>query len=102
MFHSAVEFITEAFMSVSSPRKTDSSTASSIELKLAHSPDSDDAFMFYALATQKVGTGKLKFTHILEDIETLNQKAREEKYDITAMSFHAYAYLADRYILLPC
>src|SRR5512143_1881442 len=89
-------------MSVPSARKSDSSSAPSLELKLAHSPDSDDAFMFYALATKKVRTGRLKFTHILEDIETHNQKAREEKYDITAMSFHAYAYLADRYILLPC
>ncbi|MGE5326835.1 MAG: menaquinone biosynthesis family protein [Deltaproteobacteria bacterium] len=89
-------------MSASSPRKTESSTVPSLELKLAHSPDSDDAFMFYGLATKKVHTGKLKFTHVLEDIESLNQKAREEAYDITAMSFHAYAYLADRYVLLPC
>ena len=87
---------------MSSSRKTESSTASSLELKLAHSPDSDDAFMFYAIATRRVRTGKLKFTHTLEDIESLNQKAREETYDITAMSFHAYAYLADRYLLLPC
>jgi 5,8-dihydroxy-2-naphthoate synthase len=89
-------------MSVSSQRKGESSTASPLELKLAHSPDSDDAFMFYPLATKKIRTGKLKFTHVLEDIETLNQKAREETYDITAMSFHAYAYLADRYVLLHC
>jgi 5,8-dihydroxy-2-naphthoate synthase len=86
----------------SSPRKTETSVAPAVELKLAHSPDSDDAFMFYPLATKKVRTGKLKFAHVLEDIETLNQKAREETYDITAMSFHAYAYLADRYALLPC
>lgn len=72
-----------------------------MELKLAHSPDSDDAFMFYALATKRVRTGKLKFTHVLEDIESLNQKALDEAYDITALSFHAYAYLADRYVLLP-
>ena len=71
------------------------------ELKLAHSPDSDDAFMFYALATSKIPTGDLKFSHVLEDIETLNQKALTETYDITAISFHAYAYLADRYLLLP-
>ncbi|HET7840747.1 MAG TPA: MqnA/MqnD/SBP family protein, partial [Terriglobia bacterium] len=89
-------------MSLSSPRKTETSVAPAVELKLAHSPDSDDAFMFYPLATRKIGTGKLKFTHVLEDIESLNQKAREETYDITAMSFHAYAHLADRYVLLPC
>jgi len=71
-----------------------------IELRLAHSPDSDDAFMFYALATKKVPTGNLAFTHVLEDIETLNRKALEEVYDITAISFHAYAELADRYVLM--
>jgi len=71
-------------------------------LKLAHSPDSDDAFMFYALATKKIRTGDLKFTHILEDIESLNQKALQGTYDVTAISFHAYAYVAERYLLLPC
>ena len=71
-----------------------------IDLRLAHSPDSDDAFMFYALATRKIPTGDLGFTHVLEDIETLNRKAREEAYDITAVSFHAYAELAGRYILM--
>jgi 1,4-dihydroxy-6-naphthoate synthase len=75
--------------------------AQTLELKLAHSPDSDDAFMFYALATRKLSTGHLRFDHILEDIETLNQKALAGVYDITAVSFHAYAYLADRYALLP-
>jgi 1,4-dihydroxy-6-naphthoate synthase len=72
-----------------------------VELKLAHSPDSDDAFMFYGLATKKLGTGELAFSHFLEDIESLNQKALEGFYDITAISFHAYPYLADRYLLLP-
>ncbi len=71
-----------------------------VELRLAHSPDSDDAFMFYALATKKIPTGNIAFTHMLEDIETLNRKASAEAYDITAVSFHAYAYLADRYILM--
>ena len=71
-------------------------------LKLAHSPDSDDAFMFYALATKKIRTGDLKFTHILEDIESLNQKAQRGTYAITAISFHAYAHVADHYLLLPC
>ncbi|TAM80227.1 MAG: ABC transporter substrate-binding protein [Acidobacteria bacterium] len=71
-----------------------------VELNLAHSPDSDDAFMFYALATKKIPTGNMEFVHVLEDIETLNQKARAEVYDITAVSFHAYAELAERYILM--
>jgi 5,8-dihydroxy-2-naphthoate synthase len=73
-----------------------------LELKLAHSPDSDDAFMFYALATRKIRSGLLDFSQSLEDIETLNQKALLGTYDITAVSFHAYAYLADQYVLLPC
>src|SRR5579863_7693599 len=82
-------------------RKGDKPRGRTIDLKLAHSPDSDDAFMFYALATKKISTGNLKFSHVLEDIESLNQKAKEGFYDITAISFHAYAYLADQYVLLP-
>jgi len=81
--------------------QADVARAPALELKLAHSPDSDDAFMFYGLATQKVRSGNLKFTHALEDIETLNQKAQDSVYDVTAISFHAYAYLAQRYVLLP-
>lgn len=88
-------------MAPSTSRKVDSPRGRALELKLAHSPDSDDAFMFYGLATKKIPTGNLKFSHVLEDIETLNQKAKEEVYDITAISFHAYAYLADHYQLLP-
>ena len=88
-------------MPLSPARKAENPSVPAIELKLAHSPDSDDAFMFYALATKRVRTRRLKFTHVLEDIESLNQKARDETYDITAMSFHAYAHLADRYVLLP-
>lgn len=90
-----------ADMESSSGRKADPSRTRIQELKLAHSPDSDDAFMFYALATRKLRTGNLRFTHVLADIETLNQRALEEAHDITAMSFHAYAFLADRYLLLP-
>jgi len=71
-------------------------------LTLAHSPDADDAFMFYALARERIDTEGLRFQHVLEDIETLNQRARESTYDITAVSFHAYAYLHDRYALLRC
>jgi 1,4-dihydroxy-6-naphthoate synthase len=72
------------------------------ELRLAHSPDSDDAFMFYALATGKVRLPGVKFTHILSDIESLNQAARNETYDVTAISFYGYAFVADKYILLDC
>ncbi len=72
------------------------------EISLAHSPDSDDAFMFYALATRKVRTPGLKFTHVLSDIETLNQEAKKEKYDVTAVSFFASAFLQKSYVLLDC
>jgi 1,4-dihydroxy-6-naphthoate synthase len=72
-----------------------------VELTLAHSPDSDDAFMFYALATKKLGVRDVSFTHRLEDIETLNRKALDGVYDVTAISFHAYPYLEDKYVLLP-
>jgi 1,4-dihydroxy-6-naphthoate synthase len=71
-------------------------------LRLAHSPDSDDAFMFYALATGKVRLPGVKFTHILSDIESLNRAAREETYDVTALSFYGYTFVADKYVLLDC
>jgi len=72
------------------------------EIKVAHSPDSDDAFMFYGLATDKLDTGELHFTHVLKDIQTLNQVAMTTRdYDVTAVSFHAYAYISDHYALLP-
>ncbi|MGB7926066.1 MAG: MqnA/MqnD/SBP family protein [Pyrinomonadaceae bacterium] len=70
-------------------------------ITVAHSPDSDDAFMFYALATNKIDTGDIRFTHVLEDIQSLNEKAMHGHYDVTAISFHAYAYVADKYALLP-
>lgn len=70
-------------------------------ITVAHSPDSDDAFMFYALANDKIDTGDLRFTHVLEDIQSLNEKAMRGVYDVTAISFHAYAYIADKYALLP-
>jgi 1,4-dihydroxy-6-naphthoate synthase len=72
-----------------------------IEIKVAHSPDSDDAFMFYGLATNKVRVPGLKFAHTLCDIETLNRKAMEAYYDVTAISFHAYPYLQEQYALMP-
>ncbi len=70
-------------------------------ISVAHSPDSDDAFMFYGLATNKLDTGNLSFTHVLKDIQTLNEEAFRETYDVTAISFHAYAYISDKYVLLP-
>ena len=70
------------------------------EVTVAHSPDSDDAFMFYALATNKVRARGIRFTHTLCDIETLNRKALEEFYDVTAISFHAYPYIQEKYALL--
>src|SRR5262249_27195198 len=72
------------------------------EITIAHSPDSDDAFMFYGLATNKVRVAGLKFTHTLTDIETLNRKAMEGVYDVSAISFHAYPYVQDKYALMPC
>ena len=73
------------------------------EITIAHSPDSDDAFMFYGLATNKVRVPGFRFTHTLTDIETLNQRAIHEAfYDVTAISFHAYPYLQDNYTLMPC
>ena len=72
-------------------------------ISIAHSPDSDDAFMFYGLATNKVRVPGFKFTHTLTDIETLNHKAIDEAfYDVTAISFHAYPYLQENYTLMPC
>jgi 1,4-dihydroxy-6-naphthoate synthase len=70
-------------------------------ITLAHSPDSDDAFMFYGLATNKLHTGGLNFEHLLKDIQTLNEEATRGTYDVTAISFHAYAYIHDKYALLP-
>ena len=70
-------------------------------ISVAHSPDSDDAFMFYGLATNKLETEGLKFEHTLKDIQSLNEDAKNGVYDVTAISFHAYAYVADKYALLP-
>ena len=70
-------------------------------ITVAHSPDSDDAFMFYALAEGRVDTEGLSFPHELSDIESLNRRAMAGELAVTAVSFHAYAHLADRYLLLP-
>ena len=81
---------------------TPAATPMTTTLQLAHSPDSDDAFMFYALATGKVRLPGVKFNHVLCDIETLNHEARKETYDVTAVSFYGYAFVADKYLLLDC
>jgi 1,4-dihydroxy-6-naphthoate synthase len=70
-------------------------------LTLGHSPDPDDAFMFYGLAKELIPTGGFKFTHFLQDIQTLNERATRGELDITAISIHAYAYISSRYALLP-
>jgi 1,4-dihydroxy-6-naphthoate synthase len=70
-------------------------------IRVAHSPDSDDAFMFYALADNLIDTGDLRFDHELQDIETLNRRAMAGELEVTAVSIHAYAYIADKYALLP-
>ncbi|HUY81325.1 MAG TPA: MqnA/MqnD/SBP family protein [Acidobacteriaceae bacterium] len=85
------------------PTESASTPTNVREIRIAHSPDSDDAFMFYGLATNKVRRPGLKFTHVLTDIETLNHKAiNEAYYDVTAISFHAYPYLQDNYALMAC
>jgi 1,4-dihydroxy-6-naphthoate synthase len=71
-----------------------------LEIVSAHSPDSDDAFMFYGLATRKVRSTRVAFRHVLSDIETLNRKAVEGVYDLSAISYHAYPYVVDKYVLM--
>src|SRR6266702_3268396 len=71
-----------------------------LEIVSAHSPDSDDAFMFYGLATKKIRSSRVTFRHVLSDIETLNRKAMEGVYDLSAISYHAYPYIADKYVLM--
>jgi 1,4-dihydroxy-6-naphthoate synthase len=70
-------------------------------IHVAHSPDSDDAFMFYPLVAEKIDTKGLKFEHVLKDIESLNRDAKEGKWEVSAISFHAYPYVADKYLVLP-
>src|ERR1700752_3214069 len=72
-----------------------------MKIHIAHSPDSDDAFMFYGLASGSVPSNGFELEHVLSDIETLNRAAFDGRYEITAVSFHAYAHLTDRYLLLP-
>lgn len=79
-----------------------SAEAKSRVLTLGHSPDPDDAFMFYGLAADKIDSRGWRFEHILQDIQTLNERAMREELDVTAVSIHAFAYLADKYALLSC
>src|SRR6266498_267448 len=89
-------------MSSAEDSRLESPTMSPSEtITVAHSPDSDDAFMFYALAEGRVETEGLSFKHELADIESLNRRALAGELAVTAVSFHAYAHLADRYLLLP-
>src|SRR4030088_790463 len=88
-------------VSEQSPRTSGNNTSPQVrEISIADSPDSDDAFMFYGLATNKVRVSGLRFTHTLCDIETLNRKAHDGVYDVTAISFHAYPYIQENYALL--
>ena len=83
--------------------KQDATPAEIIDISIAHSPDSDDAFMFYGLATNKVRVPGYRFSHTLCDIETLNRRALDEAFfDVTAISFHAYPYLQKNYTLMGC
>jgi 1,4-dihydroxy-6-naphthoate synthase len=88
---------------VSDPKSPTASPAALRDISIAHSPDSDDAFMFYGLATNKVRVPGYRFNHTLCDIETLNRRARDEAfYDVTAISFHAYPYVQHNYTLMGC
>jgi 1,4-dihydroxy-6-naphthoate synthase len=75
-------------------------TTAPADIVCAHSPDSDDAYMFYALATRKIRSPLVQFNHVLSDIQTLNQKARAGEYELTAISYHAYPFVADKYTLM--
>lgn len=72
------------------------------EISVAHSPDSDDAFMFYAIAEKKIDTGGLEIRQVLKDIQTLNHEAIDGRYEVTAISFAAYPFISDKYMLMPC
>ena len=91
-------------MSTQSPETASQAASPAVrEISIAHSPDSDDAFMFYGLATNKIRVSGYRFTHTLCDIETLNRRAREEAfYDVSAISFHAYPYVQENYTLMGC
>lgn len=92
------------FLTSKAPKEHMTTAATDVrEIKIAHSPDSDDAFMFYGLATNKVRVPGYKFTHTLTDIEALNHRAMTDQYyDVTAISFHAYPYIQENYTLMAC
>lgn len=77
-------------------------TASTMQIRVGHSPDPDDAFMFYALAKDKIDTGRYRFTHEMADIESLNRRAESGELEVSAISLHSYPYVKDRYALLSC
>ncbi|MCY2967979.1 MAG: ABC transporter substrate-binding protein, partial [Planctomycetota bacterium] len=79
-----------------------SASDSSVLIRVGHSPDPDDAFMFHALANDKINTGRYRFTHELQDIETLNRRALKGELELTAVSLHGYAYVTDKYALCSC
>src|SRR3989440_603406 len=81
---------------------TSSATANRQKIRVGHSPDPDDAFMFHALAADRIDTGRYEFTHELVDIETLNRRAFAGDLELTALSLHAYAHLTDKYMLCTC
>ncbi len=83
------------------PAAPPSPLSKALEVRIAHSPDSDDAFMFYALTQGLLDVAGLSISHVLQDIESLNQAAFESRYEITALSFHGYAHLASRYQIMP-
>ena len=91
-------------VSTQTPDKASQAASPAVrEISIAHSPDSDDAFMFYGLATNKIRVPGYRFTHTLCDIETLNRRAREEAFfDVSAISFHAYPYVQENYTLMGC
>jgi 1,4-dihydroxy-6-naphthoate synthase len=99
----AIVFGPKGYLPTVSPQTSGAAAPAVLDISVAHSPDSDDAFMFYGLATNKVRVPGYRFNHTLCDIETLNRKAREEAfYDLTAISFHAYPYIQDNYALMGC
>ncbi|MGC1273052.1 MAG: MqnA/MqnD/SBP family protein [Planctomycetaceae bacterium] len=79
-----------------------STAAQTIDIRVGHSPDPDDAFMFHALANDKIDTGRYRFSHVLQDIETLNRRALNAELELTAVSLHGYAFMTDKYALCAC
>jgi 1,4-dihydroxy-6-naphthoate synthase len=91
-----------AWTAIPAPHKETAVSTTKLRIRVGHSPDPDDAFMFHALANQKIDTGPYEFQHELVDIETLNRRAFSGDLELTAVSLHAYASLTDKYMLCPC